>query len=345
MKIAIISDTHFGVRNDSPLFLDYSFKFFDTVFFPYLDKHGIRTVIHMGDLLDRRKFVNFNTLAQVKKRFFLPLKERGISIHCIPGNHDTFWKNTNSLNSLRELFHEDIRLYETPTTVEFDGLQFLFMPWINKENTEDCETALNDSDAPVLVGHLELDGYEVLRGINHNGGMSDNVLHKFDWVFSGHFHCKSNRNNVWFLGTQYDLTFSDVHERKGFHVFDTDTRTLEFVENPHKMYYKLYYNDTVEDYSSLDLSKYKDSYLRIVVTKKRDDIGFTTLCENLVAAGVANLSVVEEVSDEETGEKTIDVSKGTIELINDTIDEMELSVDKSRLKTIIRELYVDSLSL
>jgi DNA repair exonuclease SbcCD nuclease subunit len=345
MKIGIISDTHFGVRNDSPLFLDYSFKFFDTVFFPYLDKHGIRTVIHMGDLLDRRKFVNFNTLAQVKKRFFLPLKERGISIHCIPGNHDTFWKNTNSLNSLRELFHEDIRLYETPTTVEFDGLQFLFMPWINKENTEDCETALNDSDAPVLVGHLELDGYEVLRGINHNGGMSDNVLHKFDWVFSGHFHCKSNRNNVWFLGTQYDLTFSDVHERKGFHVFDTDTRTLEFVENPHKMYYKLYYNDTVEDYSSLDLSKYKDSYLRIVVTKKRDDIGFTTLCENLVAAGVANLSVVEEVSDEETGEKTIDVSKGTIELINDTIDEMELSVDKSRLKTIIRELYVDSLSL
>lgn len=345
MKIAIISDTHFGVRNDSPLFLDYSFRFFEETFFPYLDKHGITTVIHMGDLLDRRKFVNFNTLAQVKQRFFLPLKERGISIHCIPGNHDTFWKNTNSLNSLRELFHDEIHLYETPTTVDFDGLPFLFVPWINKENSEECETAIDESIAPVLVGHLELDGYEVLRGINHNGGMSDNILNKFDWVFSGHFHCKSHRGNVWFLGTQYDLTFSDVHERKGFHVFDTKTQELEFVENPRKMYYKLYYNDTVENYSTFDPVPYKDCYVRIVVTKRKDEIGFTNLCEALVAAGVANLSVVEEVSDEETGEKMVDVSKGTIELINDTIDEMELSVDKSRLKSVIRELYVDSLSL
>jgi DNA repair exonuclease SbcCD nuclease subunit len=345
MKIAVISDTHFGVRNDSPLFLEYSFKFFEEIFFPYLKEHGITTVIHMGDLLDRRKYVNFNTLSLVKKRFFTPLEEMGVEVHCITGNHDTYWKNTNNLNSLRELFHNHIHLYETPTTVDFDGCSVLFLPWVNRENSEECEEALDSSVAPVLVGHLELDGYEVMRGINHNGGMSDNILHKFDLVMSGHFHCRQYRGNVHYLGTQYDLNFSDVNERKGFHVFDTKTLGLEFVENPHKMYHKLFYNDTESNYSGLDLARYKDSYLRIVVTGKRDEIAFGSLCEGLIAAGVANLSIVEEHAEEEFGEERIDMSKGTVELINETIDGMEITIDKEKLKTVIRDLYTDSLSL
>jgi len=345
MKIAVISDTHFGVRNDSPLFLDYSFKFFDSVFFPYLKEHGIDTVIHMGDLLDRRKYINFNTLSQVKKRFFAPLREMGIKVHCIPGNHDTYWKNTNDLNSLRELFKDDLNLYETPTTVDFDGLSVLFLPWITKANEAQCEQALESTVSPVLVGHLELDGYEVMRGINHNGGMSDNVLEKFDLVMSGHFHCKQHRGHVWFLGTQYDLTFSDVSERKGFHVLDTKTLNLTFIENPYKMYHKVYYDDTISDYSQFDCGRYKDCYLRLVVTRKTDEIGFTSLCESLVAAGVGNLSIVEEMSEETSPSERVDLSKGTIELINDAIDEMEMVVNKEKLKTTIRELYVDSISL
>lgn len=345
MKIAVISDTHFGVHNDSPLFLDYSFRFFDSIFFPYLKDNKIDTIIHMGDLLDRRKYVNFNTLFQVKRRFFEPIRNRGIKVHCIPGNHDTYWKNTNHLNSLRELFNNDIHLYENPTTVDFDGCSILFLPWINKGNSEECEKALESSVSPVLIGHLELDGYEVMRGINHNGGMGDNILHKFDIVMSGHFHCKQNRANVWYLGTQYDLTFSDVNERKGFHVFDTDTKILTFVENPYKMYHKIYYDDTISNYNQLNTEKFKDCYLRIVVTKKTDEIAFTTLCENLVSSGVANLSIVEEMAVEGTESQQIDLSKGTIELINDAVDEMEMSINKEKLKTTIRELYVESLNL
>jgi len=345
MKIAVISDTHFGVRNDSPLFLEYSFKFFDQIFFPYLKEHGIDTVIHMGDLLDRRKFVNFNTLSQVKRRFFGPMKEMGIKLHCIPGNHDVYWKNTNDLNSLKELFHHDIHLYEEPTTVEFDGCSMLFMPWINKENEEACILALDSSTSPVLVGHLELDGYEVLRGVKHHGGMGDKILEKFDLVLSGHFHCRHKQGNVWYLGTQYDLSFADVHEHKGFHVFDTATQGIEFVENPYKMYHKLYYNDTETDYSGLKCDKYRDTYLRIVVTRKRNETAFTGLCESLIAAGVANLSIVEEYAEETTEESRVDISKGTLELINDAIDEIQLDVNKEKLKNTIRELYVDSLSL
>ena len=44
MKIAIINDTHFGVRNDHQGFLDYMFQFFDEQFFPYLVENNIKTV-------------------------------------------------------------------------------------------------------------------------------------------------------------------------------------------------------------------------------------------------------------------------------------------------------------
>ena len=41
MKIALITDTHWGVRNDNVSFHDNSKKFLDDVFFPTLMSKGI----------------------------------------------------------------------------------------------------------------------------------------------------------------------------------------------------------------------------------------------------------------------------------------------------------------
>ena len=53
MKIALLNDTHFGVRNDSMIFDDFLHKLYEEVFFPYLDEHNIKTLIHLGDVVDR----------------------------------------------------------------------------------------------------------------------------------------------------------------------------------------------------------------------------------------------------------------------------------------------------
>ena len=58
MKIALITDTHFGARNDSLLFLDFFRKFYENIFFPTLKERGIKEIIHLGDVVDRRKFIN-----------------------------------------------------------------------------------------------------------------------------------------------------------------------------------------------------------------------------------------------------------------------------------------------
>ena len=139
MKIAIINDTHFGARNDSSLFLEHFLSFFENQFFPYLEENNIDTIIHLGDLMDRRKYVNFNTLNLVRTKFIEKIKEKNIKFHMILGNHDTFYKNTNEVNSTKELFsHYDFfKLYESPEKVKFDGLEIMMIPWICKENKDD----------------------------------------------------------------------------------------------------------------------------------------------------------------------------------------------------------------
>jgi DNA repair exonuclease SbcCD nuclease subunit len=348
MKIALINDTHFGARSDSQLFFDYFMKFFDEVFFPYLLKNNIKTVIHAGDLMDRRKFVNFNILNQVRERFMEKIHEHGIQFHCILGNHDVYYRNTNKVNSLRELFDSDIIVYETPVIKNFDGLDIALVPWINKENYNDSIDFIKNAAAPILIGHLELDGYQVMRGINHVGGMRPDIFDRYEKVFSGHFHCRQDRGNIYYLGTQYQITFSDLEEKKGFHILDTDTRDVEFIENPNRMFHRLLYNDEngPVDIDSLNFSNLDQCYVRVDVSTKNHPYSFDRYMDKLYECGAAKVTTVEDYEcSDDNEEDVVDLAQDTVTIINNEIDTLEEIQDKDRMKRIIKDLYMESLSL
>ncbi len=347
MKIPIINDTHFGARNDSPVFIDYFLDFFEQDFFPYCKENNITDVIHLGDFLDRRKYVNFNTLNQVRTRFVEPLSAQGIRMHCILGNHDTYFKNTNEVNSLQEIFDDRFVVYDKPSLIEFDGVSFTMIPWINKENYEETMDFMKKNSSPILCGHLELNGYQVLQGVMFENGMSDEALRKYEMVLSGHFHMKQHKNNVHYLGTQYQITFSDLNVPKGFHIFDTSDRSLEFVENPRKMFYSLEYDDeknTSEEILSEDLSKYAGCFVKIFVNNKSKPFTFDKFLDKIYAVQPSNVTVVEDV-DDELDDDAVDLAKGTLEIIYEEIDSIKEVDDPARLKKIFQELYMESLSL
>ncbi len=344
----MINDTHFGVRGDSQLFFDYFMKFFDDVFFPYLKEHDIKTVIHAGDLMDRRKFVNFNILNQIRTRFMDRFQEEGIKLHCILGNHDVYYRNTNTINSIRELFNNDLILYENPTVVNFDGLDIGLFPWVNKENYDESMEFLKTSSAPIIIGHLELEGYQVMRGVKYHGGMDAKLLERFDRVLSGHFHHRQEKDNVYYMGTQYQITFADLNEIKGFHILDTDTREIEFIENPYKMFTAITYNDKdgPVDSDTVDCEYLKGSYVKLYVENKNHPYSFERYMDKLYDCGVAKITVVEEIIDSDwTKEEIVDMAQDTVTLINNEIDNLDEVKDKSKMKKIIKDLYMESLSL
>ena len=342
MKIALITDQHLDGRKGSLPFWNYFQKFYDDVFFPTLEKEGIRTIIDLGDTFDNRKSMDFNTFHRVRENYFERL--RPYNVHMLLGNHCTYYKNTNRINSPELLLdqYENIRVYSEPTEILMGKKVFLMLPWINKENKEDVFRRLETSEADICCGHLELNGFEVTPGMKMDHGMDPSLFHRFKRVWSGHFHHKSKKGNVQYLGNPYQMYWNDYKDRRGFHIYDTESDRLKFVENPYEIFDKIFYDDASVDYNKQDVSGYKDQFIKIIVEEKRDYQMFETLVDRLYNVGAHDVKIVETLVDEDDN-KDIEVSsKDTLTLLNEYIDEVEMSVDKSDLKNLMRSLYTES---
>jgi DNA repair exonuclease SbcCD nuclease subunit len=344
MKAVILNDTHFGYKNDSCIVMDYFLSFFKDQLFPYLKEHNIKTIFHLGDLFDRRKYVNFKTLHRVHKEFFEPLHEMGIKVHIICGNHDIYYRNTNAINSLQELagHYPNWSVYSEPTEIHLSSGCVALLPWINPENEEAAAKFLSETSCTVLLGHLELCGFQSIRGVFIDQGYESKHFDKFEYVLTGHYHIKSSRDSIHYLGTQYQMSFSDVWEKKGFHVFDFQERTLEFVENPKKLFYTLDYDEDKKEI--LDYISYKDCYVKIFIKKKTKQAMFEKYLDKFYEAGVAELAVAEEVS---TNPETIavDIHKDTLQLLHEEINTItEKSINKKQLADIVNTAYNSALS-
>jgi uncharacterized protein YqfB (UPF0267 family) len=239
-----------------------------------------------------------------------------------------------------------MHIISSPCEIEMDnGIKFLALPWINKSNYDESIKSIKNTNAEYVIGHLEIAGFQVLRGVKHEEGLDVNVFNKFEKVFSGHFHCKQADKNVEYLGTQYQITFNDLNERKGFHVFDTDTRELEYIRNPNKLFHQLGYDDKNYDMMETNFDDFNKSFVKLVVQNKTNPIGFDSFMQSLYDAGAYEVSVIEDYSDQQTMTSSVeDVSKDTLSLINEEIDKLE-NIDTNKLKKMIHELYVESLTV
>ena len=342
MKIAIITDQHLDGRKGSLAFWNYFQKFYDDVFFPTLEKEGIRTVFDLGDTFDNRKSMDFNTYHRVRENYFERLKD--YEVHMLLGNHCTYYKNTNRINSPELLLenYKNIKVYSEPKEILMGGKVFLMLPWINKENQEDVFRRLETSEADICCGHLELTGFEITPGMTMDHGMDPQLFHRFKRVWSGHYHHKSKKGNVQYLGNPYQMYWNDYKDRRGFHIYDTESDKLKFVANPYDIFDKIFYDDASVDYNKQDVSCYKDKFIKIVVDTKQDYQMFETLVDRLYNVGVHDVKIIENLLDTESQDDIEVSTKDTLTLLNDYIDEVEMSVDKSDLKGLMRTLYIES---
>lgn len=344
MKIALLTDTHFGARGDSLVFFDYMMEFYDNVFFPYLEKNNIKTMIHLGDVVDRRKFINFNILHGMKTRFLERLQDNEIESHIIIGNHDTYFKNTNSINSMDELVDFNHKyspnVYSSPTTVNFDGTDICIMPWINSGNYLECKDEIQNTKANVLFGHLEISGFEMNKGVFCDDGLDINLFKRFDLVCSGHFHHKSNNGSIHYLGNPYELTWIDYDDPRGFHIYDTETNELEFIRNPYRMFHKIYYDENVSQ--DIDYTQFSRKYVKVIVKNKTKQHILDNMIDELYRHDVVDVSVVDESFEFETIQESESI-EDTMSLLSGYIDDYNLDLDKNKLKKIIQDLYITAL--
>ena len=352
-KIALICDTHLGCRSDAKAFLDNQVKFMENIFFPTLDKENIHTVVHLGDVFDRRKYVNFVTANSARKHMFQPMFDRGMDIHVILGNHDCTYKNTNEINCMKELYGDSsyadmIKIYENSEVINIDGLDILMLPWICDSNREMSYDMIKKSKATIVMGHLELFGFEMYRGAFAEHGIDHKIFSNYDMVFSGHYHHKSTTKNIYYLGSTGQYTWSDYGDTRGFHIFDTATRELTFIMNPYPMYNKYVYDDiakTPETMLNFDTSSFDGTYVKIVVKNKKDPYLLERVIDKFNKSNILNLQIIEDVLQlgfEGEMDDVVDETEDTLTILKKHID-MSSYHNKTGLEKFVVSLYNEAL--
>ena len=345
MKVAIITDQHFGCRKNSKIFHDYFLEFYNNVFFPYLEKEGITTVIDMGDTFDSRKGIDFSALAWAKDNYYDRLKDMGITVHTIVGNHTAYYKNTNKVNAVDLLLREydNVYVYDAASEVTIGGLDILFIPWINKENEESTFRFIQSSDCHCAMGHLELHGFRVNKQIVMDHGHPSELYSKFTKVFSGHYHTRSDDGRIFYLGNPYEMFWNDHGDRRGFTIFDTETLEHFHVDNPYRLFRIIYYED--DNYQTFDTREYENKIVKVIVRKKSDTKKFERFIDKLYASNIADLKVVENFTIQESEEFEAFESEDTLSILNRYIQEAEVDLDKSIIQKMINDVYQEACEL
>jgi DNA repair exonuclease SbcCD nuclease subunit len=349
MRLALITDTHFGGRNDSLIFDRYFAKFYEEIFFPMIEKEGITRVIHLGDTFDRRKYVNFNTLYSCREYFFKRAEALGLKIDMIVGNHDSYYKNKIDVNSVDLLLGQfrNINPVSEPTTYTYDGTKICLMPWICKDNYDQAMNEIATTKAQILMGHLELKGFGMYRGEHNEHGYERDIFDKFDLVFTGHFHHKDSQGHISYLGSPYEMTWSDYDDDRGFHVFDTDTRELTFYKNPFKMFHKIQYNDvtqTIEELLDHDFTQYEGTMVKVVISEKSNPYAFSQFVDRLEKVNPANVSFVDDTLDLNFDDEDLGDVDDTPTFIKNRVDQLPQERLRKPLKKLMLSLHAEAIN-
>ena len=339
MKVAIITDQHFGFKKGSKIWLDYFQKFYDEVFFPTLKKEGIDTILDLGDTFDNRKGVDLRSLDWAKSNYFDLIRDNGMKMISIVGNHTAFYKDTNDINTIDLMLREydNIRIVEECEEITVGGLPILFIPWINSENDAKTYQMIKDSKCKVAMGHLELNGFVATHGHVMDVGADFECYNKFKHVFSGHYHTRSNNGSIYYLGNPYEMFWNDVNDKRGFHIYDTDTLKLKTINNPYAMYKIIHYANTPRQMTNFE--QYRDKIVKVVVREKDDDKAYDMFMQSLSKVNPYDIKVVERTVNMLAPDEDIAQTEDTMTLLNTYIDDLSTDLNKSKIKDILRETY------
>lgn len=346
MKIALVTDTHFGARDGRHIFHDFFDKFYTNIFFPTLREHGITTVLHLGDLFDRRKYIDYFSLKRSKEYFFDPMRD--FKMYVLVGNHDIALRNTLEINSPELLLSEykNISPITEPSVIQVNSASFLMMPWVCSANYAQSMDMLKTAKADLCCGHFEISGFSMYKGMESHEGFDAGLFNKFDMVFSGHYHHRSSRSNIHYLGNPYELTHMDYNDQRGFHIFDTKTRELTFIPNTYTIFDRFVYDDTKFDPAGIDCATFSEKFLKIVVQKKTDFYKFDTFLDRVYNSGPHDVKIMEDIAElsAEEMDESLDI-EDTQSILQHYIKSADVDVDREKLSAYMKQLYVEALNV
>lgn len=343
MKLLLITDLHWGCRNDLQIFYDYFDKFYNDLV-TYMNDNNLKCVFILGDVFDRRKFINFKTLNAAKRYMFDKFKDADITVHVVLGNHDIHYRESLELSSPMLVLgeYDNVHVYTEPTTVQIENTTIDLIPWLCKENENQIMNHIKQSSSDLCFGHFEFVNFPMHKGIDSLTGMSTDMFEKYELVCSGHYHTKSQRGNINYIGTPYEMCWEDCDDPKGFHTFDLTTRELTFHQNLHKMFYKIEYDENVVS----DVGDLTNKFVKLIVVNKTDLFKYDMFLSDLYSKKCYDIKILDNIVDvlNQDVDDKIDL-EDILDVLGNYIDKIDLEeTQKNKFKMFMKSLYIESIN-
>jgi DNA repair exonuclease SbcCD nuclease subunit len=342
-KIAIITDLHWGVRNNSQFFLERQEEFFYNQFIPYLIKNDIKTIWMLGDFFENRKAISTQVLNKAHQ-FLQKLEGLKIDSYFLIGNHDIFFKNTNAVNSLVPVTKafERVHLVEKYEVIDFDGLSVGFISWISPDIHSEALKWIMNIDAQVLCGHFEINSFEIIKGVVCSKGIDSAIFERFDKVFSGHFHIRATNGTIQYIGNPYQTNWGECGYPKGFAVFDTRSKSVEFIDNTTSSYEILQYDDDIE-IGLFDRERFAGKIVRVIVDSCKNKKKLEVLLDSIGQVSYS-LDVIENKEVVVSDDNQEAIPSDTMQLIQQFLETCKIDhLDKKQLIEIILGIYSEAI--
>jgi len=348
-KIVILGDLHFGTHNGTELFLKFQSKYLNEVI-DYCTENAITEIWLTGDVFEVRKSTQTFVLNYAKKHFFDRLLDLDIQVKTIVGNHDSVYRDTLFPNSIdvNLSIYKNIEIFNTVAEMQIsDKNSILMVPWICRENEEEIMESIHTTDCNVVLGHFEVKGAR-MEGAVCEDGMELSVFEKFDLSLSGHFHVRGTYGNMEYVGTPYEMSWADYGEVKGFHVLDTEKLTLDFVPNPHRLYYKIVYQEG-KDMNEYLTKEYTDCFVRVIVEDREDFKKYEKWLMKLELKGMRDLKCIEPFGERSEEDSDVEFdgqieAKSTSKLIEEYIEDV-YPERKTKLNAMAQGIFGEAMRL
>ena len=213
-RVACFTDIHFGLKSNSNTHNQDCEDFVDW-FIAEARAAGAETCIFLGDWHHNRNSINLTTL-DASLRCLEKLGAAFENFYWFPGNHDLFYKDKRDVHSSMFGRHiPGVTVVDTVTTIG----DVTLVPWLIGDEWKN----LGKIKSKYMFGHFELPLFfmNAMVQMPDHGELSPGHFVHQDYVFSGHFHKRQNKERIWYIGNAFPHNFADVwDDERGMMVMD-----------------------------------------------------------------------------------------------------------------------------
>jgi hypothetical protein len=233
-RLFLISDLHFGIKSNNPEWLKIQSDYFYNFFIPLVNEHkkdGDACFI-LGDIFDSRQSLNIlvmNSCIEIFKDLGQIFSDTGVYV--MTGNHDCWTKDSAQVHSLSCIAAlENVFVYNNPELIETANKNLLLMPW--GMNADEEKKFLESNSSDILFVHTDIKEARFNAKVTVEHGNNPETYRKHKRVYGGHIHYRQKVNNfITLIGCPYQMTRSDIGNKKGVYLLDLETYDEQFIEN------------------------------------------------------------------------------------------------------------------